>query len=238
MWSKASSTASVDVRNPSPQFPLVAVVTLTAAQIRTLASSPVVLVAKPGAGKIIVPVGMFFILNFGTSRFRFTTGGSDTISPRYLPSSDNFGGNQDNLVGVSENSYAWTGFRFGPYPTGSSGVNEDAGLLSASNYTNGPISTATLGAGGAGYAVNDTGTISTGSGDATYTVLTVGGAGAVVTFSISGAGTSYATGNGVATATGGAQPGIGVGFTVNITAVATGNGTLKVTTFYTILPVP
>jgi hypothetical protein len=69
-------------------------------------------------------------------------------------------------------------------------------------------------------------------------VLTVGAGGAVLTYQITFAGSGYAVGNGQATATGGAQPGVGVGFTVNVTAVATGDGTLKVVTYYQIIPVP
>jgi hypothetical protein len=108
----------------------------------------------------------------------------------------------------------------------------------ATTYSNGPILTASLGAGGTGYAANDTGTITTGTGDATYKVLTVGALGAVLTFQITGGGTAYAPANGVATATGGAQPGVGINLTVNITTVTPGDGTLKVITYYQIIPVP
>jgi len=111
-------------------------------------------------------------------------------------------------------------------------------LLFGNNYNFGPIVTATLGAGGAGYVANDTGTITFGANDATYKVLTVGAGGAVLTFQITFAGNNYQVANGLATVDGGAQPGVGVGFTVNITAVQTGDGTLKVVTYYQIIPVP
>ena len=62
-----------------------------------------------------------------------------------------------------------------------------------------------MNAGGSGYAANDTGTISTGGSTATYKVLTVS-TGAVATYSITAVGTGYSVANGVATATGGAQP--------------------------------
>jgi hypothetical protein len=84
------------------------------------------------------------------------------------------------------------------------------------------ISTATLNSGGTGYAVNDTGTIvQSGGSGATYIVNSVS-SGAVVTFTITSGGTGYSTATGVLTAKGGAQPGAGSGFTVNITALGVG----------------
>lgn len=93
--------------------------------------------------------------------------------------------------------------------------------------TNGPvgggaISLATVGAGGSGYAVNDTGTIITIGTGATYKVLTTGGGGSVATFQVTAGGSGYEAGLFSATATGGAQPGVGVGFTVFINTVAGG----------------
>jgi hypothetical protein len=81
------------------------------------------------------------------------------------------------------------------------------------------ISAATINAAGTGYAVGDTGTISGGTGDATYRVSAIGTNGAVTAFVITNGGTAYATGSGIATATGGSQPGAGVGFQVNITSI-------------------
>ena len=78
-----------------------------------------------------------------------------------------------------------------------------------------------LGSGGSGYAVNDTGTLTADSGDATYIVNTVDGSGAVLTYTITGVGTNYFTGLS-ATATGGAQPGVGVGLTIFIDTVNNG----------------
>ena len=100
------------------------------------------------------------------------------------------------------------------------------------------IGVATLGAGGTGYAIGDTGTITTGNGDATYEVLTVSGLGAVLTFKITFPGSGYAVANGQATATGGAQPGVGINFTVDVTSLVNGDGALKVTTLYKVIDVP
>jgi hypothetical protein len=76
--------------------------------------------------------------------------------------------------------------------------------------------------GGTGYAANDTGTITTGLGDATYKVLTVGGSGGTVvqTVGLVFSGSSgYSVATGQATTKGGSQPGSGSGLTINVTAI-------------------
>lgn len=86
----------------------------------------------------------------------------------------------------------------------------------------GVISTSVLAAAGTGYAPNDTGIVAAGNFNATYKVLTVSG-GNVLTYSITSAGTGYSilngAGNNVSTARSGTQPGAGLGFTINVTAV-------------------
>lgn len=88
-----------------------------------------------------------------------------------------------------------------------------------SNDTAGVIVTTTLDSGGTtGYAINDTGTINTGNGDATYVVDSVSVPGAVLTYHLTADGTGYSTGSGVGTTvTSGAGDGT---FTVNITATS------------------
>ena len=100
--------------------------------------------------------------------------------------------------------------------TGNFGLNLNGlGAFTVEYFVDELVLSYTLGAAGTGYAVNDTGTITTGGGNATYKITAVSG-GAVTTFTITAPGTGYSTGNGQATATGGAQPGSGSGFTVNI----------------------
>lgn len=82
----------------------------------------------------------------------------------------------------------------------------------------GSIAAAGVTAGGTGYAIGDTGTITTGSGNATYRVATVSG-GAVASFTVTSGGSGYTVGTGQATARGGSQPGSGSGFTVNVTSI-------------------
>lgn len=83
-----------------------------------------------------------------------------------------------------------------------------------------PVTSSVLNLGGLGYAVGDTGTVVGSNGlDARYTVLSVGGSGEVVTYSLTG-GSGYATGTNITTIPGGAQPGAGDGnFTIDITGV-------------------
>lgn len=83
----------------------------------------------------------------------------------------------------------------------------------------GGIITSGVGAGGAGYAVGDTGTVTTGGANAAYTVTSVV-AGAVATFSITNSGSGYAASNGQATAvvTGGGNG----SFTVNVFTIGIG----------------
>lgn len=80
------------------------------------------------------------------------------------------------------------------------------------------ITTATLGVGGAGYAVGDTGFVLTGGENAVYYVTGVAG-GVVTTFLLVNRGTGYTTGTGVATKAAPAVPvNIGTGLTFDITA--------------------
>lgn len=217
---------------------LVKTTAITAAQIAALHTTPITLIQAPGAGFLTLVMAVCAVMNPGSNLF--ATQGTDSLLYRYTNlSGDTVASAMPGLV-----PNATPIFTLGL----SAGVTEDSLLPgddnqpvvvgAQANYNAGPIVTTTLGAGGAGYAVNDTGTITQGANDATYQVLTVGAGGAVLTYQITGAGTKYVTANGVATATGGAQPGVGVGFTVNITAVQPGNGTLKVTTYYQVLAVP
>jgi len=82
----------------------------------------------------------------------------------------------------------------------------------------GVIVTTTLNAGGAGYIAGDTGTINGGNGEAQYTVLTVDGGGAVLTYILTTPGLNYTTGTAVDTT---ATSGSGTGFKVDITVIET-----------------
>lgn len=91
--------------------------------------------------------------------------------------------------------------------------------------TGGAPSASSVCDGGAGYAANDTGIVLGSMGtQAIYTVNTVDASGAVLTFTLSNSPTGYQIGNGQLTQIGGSQPGVGSGFTVNLTALTTQGG--------------
>ncbi len=221
------------------QIPLLSTtVTLNQAALIALATTPFTLVPAPGAGMLLIPIGFAFLYNFGTQPYQ----GPDGIVVEYAgPANDHVllaGVTLSPLVTAAASSFAVVPAAVVINPNLAADANQALRIKSGSMTLGGPIVTATLGAGGLGYLANDTGTIVDGSDDATYRVLTVGAGGAVLTFLVTGAGTGYRVENGVATATGGAQPGVGTGFTVNVTAVQNGDGTLKVATYYQIVPVP
>lgn len=230
------------VQNPSlgpgAAAMLVAVTNLTSAQIVTLSSVPVNIVPAPGPGKIIALIGMALVYNFGTHAF--ANGASDLLEVQFA------GANNDlmlstgvgGLITGSASGFFYIEGRTDAIDDMAGDINQAAQLFAANDYTEGSVVTATLGAGGLGYAIGDTGSINGGGNDATYVITSIGAGGAVTGFDLTADGLGYTTGNGIGTATGGAQPGVGVGFTVNITAVQTGDGTLKVVTYYQIIPVP
>jgi hypothetical protein len=230
------------VQNPglgAGQSGLLSTVTqLTAAQIRTLFSAPVTVIPAPGAGKIIALISAAFAFHFGSVQYNPAT--ADILN-LFFANLDGIG----ELDGIASLvSAPQSGF--GALPGHTQGINvilpgsDNRALVlqSAADLNAGPIVSSTLGAAGLGYAVGDTGTITNGANDATYLVTTVGAGGAVTGYSISGNGSACVVANGNATVDGGAQPGVGVGLTINITAVSLGDGTLKVVTYYQIIAVP
>jgi hypothetical protein len=211
---------------------------LTAAQIRTLNSAPVTIIPAPGAGRIVAVDSMALIYDFGAHIFDAQVIPQPVVQYASLPGTA--------LLTLPPVILEQTSSQFSFSNTGASGssfaqstiANQAIQFSDLTDYDAGPILTASLGAGGTGYAVGDTGTIQQNNNDATYQITSVGALGVVTGFTITGNGTQYVTANGVPTATGGAQPGVGTGFTVNITAVTLGDGTLKVITYYQIVPVP
>ena len=79
----------------------------------------------------------------------------------------------------------------------------------------GNIALSTVIAGGSGYAVGDTGTVDGGSTLATY-IITFVSSGVVAGYTITSGGAGYTVTSPATTTTGGAQPGVGVGFEIAI----------------------
>lgn len=217
---------------------LISDVSLTAGQLRALNTSPVTLIPAPAPGKMIVVLGMAQAFKFGTVAYTSAAGGFN--GPTYS-------GDATALIsqaGIFDYAQLFAS-QFG-YGSGNPanalailpGDDNKAVVVKGIDNLGGAIATSSLGAGGAGYVANDTGTITTGNADATYKVLTVGAGGAVLTYQITAPGTGYTTGNGQATATGGAQPGVGVGFTVNVNSITLPDGTMRLVTYYQIISVP
>lgn len=99
--------------------------------------------------------------------------------------------------------------------------------------TTGPVANLTIQAAGLGYALGDTGHVGGGNNDCTYTVTGVGALGVVTAIHLDAHGSNYDTANNPrATVNGGAQPGVGVGLTVNVTSVGGEVGALLVAVAY------
>lgn len=209
-----------------------------AADLLAFAGGAIPVVPPPGDGKLILPLAAMLIYNFNSVDFDAAA----TLTLKYhgdagfLLSGTNaqlFGQGASTMLAVP------LGLVFDAFKLAASLTNEGIDLVLVSGaLALAGIGTASLTAGGTGYAIGDTGTITTGNADATYRVLTVSGLGAVLTFAITFPGSGYATGAGQATATGGAQPGVGINFTVDVLTLVNGDGSLKVTTLYQVIDVP
>jgi hypothetical protein len=232
----------------------VARVALTSAQIKALDLTAVTLIPAPGANRAILVVGGSLEAIFGTrayapigSGFSITYGGIAPAVATDIVRAPDAGASALLTAAAS----VWA-----PFGTAAADLYSLANFLPAAlalirsqavtlvaaagaGYGNGPIATATIGAPGLGYALNDTGVIdpafAVSTGDATYLITSVGALGVVTGFTVSAPGTAYPVANGIATGTGGGQPGVGTGFTANVTSVAAGDGTLVATLYYAIV---
>jgi hypothetical protein len=242
--------------------------TLTSSDIKTLDYVPVTLIPAPGARKAIFVTGVNLQTIAGTTPYNSGNGdglhilyAGMAIGSKELVTQDE--ATNPFLTTAGSQVFPWPLIMVNPGTTPAANIYTFSQIANRAvqienntghSYNNGGIITATLHAGGSGYAVNDTGIIDPGSfgsnADATYKVLTVSG-GAVVTFQVTAAGTNYqlcgggagdpnvnfgnGPGAGYLTGTGGGQPGVGTGFTVNVTAVSAGDYTLAATVYYQVV---
>lgn len=216
---------------------LTASVELTAAEVLALDSVPIQVVAAPGSGKAISVVKAVGVYTFVSRKFSKDPNGSSTLLKiRWGASSatdetwtDLYSAISGAISAASDNVNATflTDVPSADYD------NQPLSLASAHSLRFGPIATSTKNAGGTGYAPGDTGTVDgAGSADATYVIDTVDGGGAVLTYHLDASGTAYEDTIGVTTT---ASSGGGSGFTIDITDVAKGNGTLEITIYYVLL---
>jgi hypothetical protein len=214
---------------------------LNAAALGTLYSAPTVLVAAPGVGLALIPTFVAAEYKAGVDTYQTNVAAlywaaapltvtqqasvslNGTIA-QFIP--------PVNLLALGPTTL------FQPARTVVENKALVVGDITADALPAGPIVTAAVAAGGTSYAVNDTGTITTDqyTGGATYTVTSVAAiTGAVTGFTVTAAGDGYTTNhNPLATATGGGQAGVGVNFTVNVTAVHETDGDLYVSCSYSI----
>lgn len=200
---------------PSSHGDLVSLVTaLTPSQVSGLSTSPVVLVAAPGAGYAVVPVSATLALTAGS--FAYQADADVTLHPL---------GVTTNWLKAATVAFTSTAGSVRPTvlqaTTATSYSLADLGgvalAISASTdpLASGAILTAAPDAGdqGIGYAVNDTGVITSELGltSGAYRVTTIGAAGAVTGIAVTAAGTGFVPGTEAnTTATTGAGTGLGV----------------------------
>lgn len=224
----------------------VATAHLDGAALAALFSAPTQIVAAPGANKVLAVVGAFaeYVIGAaGTSHYDGGLGIGWLSGGTFFAATGVWSSNPLTLlpqVTKVSNFPLPLGGASGQSKTNAVNKPLCVGDDNASGSQVGPIVTATIAAAGAGYVPGDTGTIGpdpfTSSTDATYHVTTVDGGGAVTAFTVTAAGTGYETAsNPQPTAVGGAQPGIGTGFTVNVTAIGALGGDLYVTCLYQIV---
>jgi hypothetical protein len=215
--------------------PTVTTVALSASQINHLFSVPQTIIAAPGAGKAIVPISIQLAITVGTVPFDSENGDAsiyyNTASGLHLSALELSNVTTSGIAAMSDGVAALASVTYAQVenlPIVAAGTGEDL-------INGGAVVTATVGAGGTGYAPGDTGTLNPQT-TAIYVVDTVGGGGNVLTFHFSDAGYGNDVGSGKTTnvSTGGGDG----AFTINVTSITPGNGAAKVTVTYNIVTLP
>lgn len=225
-----------------------ATVHLNAAAILTLFSAPTTIVAAPGANKAIVIVN-----SFGEFKAGLTAYGAVSLAAYYaaplLANQATVGldalldGNQTSKITSAipmpqQASLAADGAILSQGFTRTLAANAAlviGSITSDPQHQSGIVTSAPV-SGGTGYVIGDTGTVDGklfGTA-AAYVVDTVAAiTGAVLTYHLASVGTGYdLISNPHSTTAAGAQPGIGTGFTLNVTAINPADGDMYVTILY------
>src|SRR6266404_2445358 len=220
-------------------------VNINQAQFWALGDSPPILLPAPGVGKANIVQYCFIQFIAGSDVYDSDIGGNVGIgyasgplastTPSICATNAGLNSDQVGFWHASVNSVSFTNLPSIPF----SDIENIAIVLVGHSQVAGPIVTSTLGAGGSGYVIGDTGLLPNNSGDATYVVDSIsggGGTGPVATYHLSSVGTGYPVQNGASTQV---STGAGDGaFTINLTSVRKGNGTAKVTVGYQIITLP
>lgn len=201
-------------------------VSVSSAEILDLHNTPKVLVPAPGAGKMIQLVDAVSFYTFGASWYIsddnliIINAGTDGT---YFTSGIALGSLGDQTTLFVRVHRAWASEEVDNQPV----VLE---ALAAVRVT-GNVGNTSVGDGGSGYDVDDTGGIAAGSSDATYIVTAVDGGGAVTAFTITAPGTGYEVGDGQVTQV---STGAGDGaFTIDIDSITSpSTGTLLIELLY------
>jgi hypothetical protein len=216
---------------------LVNTVTLSSGQLLALAGTPITIVSAPGTGKFNQLMSLSFQYKYNSVAYTVPTnaqlGAYYVNDTGYLYSLGAAAG--AGLLDQTVSKVFWV--------TGAGGVVVPQTTLSNSSIVvfqpAGPIATTSLGVGGSGYAVNDTGTIIGGNNAATYIVTSVS-TGVVTGYTVTANGAGYVTDPGAPTSTGGSQPGSGSGLTIAITAttptnLTSGNSSVIINATYAVI---
>ncbi len=231
-----------DASTVSNYAPAVCVSTLTTANLLALDGTfgtAVNKIAAPGSGKLITPDGMM-TQNYIAGSAPFSNSATIYMQVGAGNTFDYTSSYQIGFNGTMNQYFQANSSNWDTLPQSSSvGPNQPLSVYLLSVINLGPITTSSLNANPTvGYVNGDTGTITTGNGDATY-IITNAVAGVVQAggYTITSPGTAYAVGNGQATATGGAQPGIGTGLLIDVNSITQGNGSVVLTIPFTVVPV-
>lgn len=209
---------------------LTARVEVSSVELLDLLANPVELIGAPGAGKINhVVAGPVWIWTLVGSPY---SGDSSQAVVAY----DGAGvliaqsGTDNDANLVFTNNPASEGYA-------RNNLENKAVQLSGEIFVAGSIASASVSTSGLLYAPGDTGEVTSGQGDATYTVLTIGGGGEVLTFSIDTPGIGYVLGAGQATLV---STGAGDGaFTISVDSLSNESaGTLVIDMLYRVIDLP
>lgn len=202
-------------------------IALSSADISALGGGLNVVPAQ-GAGTIAIPTFAFLQFNAGSEVF------ANNSMPLYLYLDD---GDFFPVLSVDQASFSELGDSYGVFfASGSLGVtanivNKPIVLKSenAIGYT-GSILTSSINSGGTGHTVSDTITI----GDALITVNTVDGGGAVLTYTVTGAGSGFV----VDVYNQDSTSGSGIDFSISVDSITPlSNGTASLYIEYKVIPV-